>query len=127
LFEWLGIESENKSKTSGEDSFDRDEIERINKSTEDPLIKEFTQCFIDNSFAAIIRNNFIKAFYTYTVNSRLQGNFKLLGALSGRYTSSKPNLLQLPSTGSIFAKPVKECFTAPEGKLILAVDLSALT
>jgi DNA polymerase-1 len=35
-------------------------------------------------------------------------------------------MLQLPSTGSIYAKAVKKCFVAPKGKLIFAVDLNAL-
>ena len=126
LFAWLGITSDKTSKTTGLPSFDRDEIERINKETLDDNVRHLTQCFIDHSFAAIVRNNFIEAFYKYTVNDRLYGSYKLLGAKSGRYTSSGPNMLNMPSTGSIFAKPIKQCFTAPDGFLIAAIDYAAL-
>lgn len=83
LFKWLGIESDKTSKTTGLPSFDRDEIERIHKETTDEHVRHFTQCFIDHSFAAIVRNNFIEAFYRYTVEDRLYGQYKLLGAKTG--------------------------------------------
>lgn len=126
LFNMLGIESEEVSKKTGLPKWDREQIELVHKRTVDPEIKEFTQSFIDYSFAAIIKNNFIEAFYNYTVDGRLYGQYKLLGAKSGRYTSSNPNMLNLPSTGSRFAKPVKKCLTAPKGKIIVAADYSAL-
>lgn len=126
LFEMLGIESEATSKETGLPKWDRAQIERVNKETDDEDVRHFTQCFIDHSFAAIIKNNFIEAFYNYSVDGRLYGQYKLLGAKSGRFTSSNPNMLNAPSTGSRFAKPVKKCFTAPPGTIILTADYSAL-
>lgn len=126
LFRMLGIESEAMSKDTGLPKWDRAQVERVNQETDDEDVKNLTQCFIDYSFAAIIKNNFIEAFYTYTVDGRLYGQYKLLGAKSGRYTSSNPNMLNAPSTKSRFAKPVKKCFTAPTGKIILTADYSAL-
>lgn len=83
LFAMLGIESEEVSKKTGLPKWDRSQVELVNKKTTDPEIREFTQCFIDYSFAAIIKNNFIEAFYTYSVDGRLYGQYKLLGAKSG--------------------------------------------
>lgn len=126
LFDMLGIESEATSKKTGLPQWDRAQVERVNKETSDEDVRHLTQCFIDHSFAAIIKNNFIEAFYSFQVDGRLYGNYKLLGAKSGRYTSNGPNMLNMPSTRSRFAKPVKRCFTAPEGKVILTADYSAL-
>ena len=126
LFAMLGIKSEASSKATGDDKWDRAQIERLLKETSDPVLQELLQAFIDFSFAAIVRNNFIEAFYKYTVDGRLMGSIRLFGAKTFRPTSQNPNLLNLPSTGSRFAKPVKKCLVAPKDKIILAIDYSAL-
>ena len=87
IFAMLGITSEAVSKTTGNESFTREEIERINNETSNETIKHFTQCLIDHSYAAIVKNNFIAAFYKYTINGRLYGQYKLLGAKSGNQGS----------------------------------------
>ena len=126
FFAFLNIESESQSKTTGLPSWSRDEIERVNKETADPAIKEITQAFSDYSSGAIIKQNFIPAFYKYTVNGRLHGTLRLFGAKTFRLTSQDPNLLNVPSTKSIYSKPVKKCFIAPPGYIILTADFGAL-
>jgi hypothetical protein len=90
LFEYLDLKSDKLSKKTGLPSYSRDVIEEFNKTTVDDNVRHLTQQIIDFSYASIVRTNFIEAFYRYTVDDRLQGQYKLLGAKSGRYTSSNP-------------------------------------
>ena len=56
----------------------------------------------------------------------LIGSFNLGGTVSGRLSSSSPNLQQIPATGSKYAKVIKSCFQAPEGWLLCGLDFAAL-
>lgn len=88
-------------------------------------LKEIIECLLDCSNASIIKSNFVKGFYNNTINNRLYGSFNLFGAKSFRPTSDSPNLLNIPSSGSIYASAVKDCFTAEKDHIFYIVDLSA--
>jgi len=126
LFEMLGIESTEQSKDTGKDSWGKQAISDLKAVTTDPVLLDILEAFQDFSGAAIIRNNFISAFDKFVIDGRIQGNFKLFGAKSFRLTSNNPNLLNLPSTGSVYAKPLKKCLIAPDGWVVLTADYNAL-
>lgn len=56
----------------------------------------------------------------------LFGNFNLGGTVSGRLSSSKPNLQNLPSSGSKYSKLIKDCFRPPKGHLMIGLDFASL-
>ena len=126
LFAMLHIECEAFSKDTGAASWNRDQVERVNKETQDEDVKNFTQAMIDHSFSAIIKNNFIAAFDRYCIDETLYGNLRLGGAKSFRLTSQNPNMLNMPSSRSIYAGPLKKCLTAPEGFIVATADFAAL-
>jgi len=135
LFSMLEIEPMEVSDKTGDASWGRDHIETLLKMSDgtDKVFEEILECIIDHSFGGIIRSNFLKAFDTYTLDGVLHGNIKVFGAKSFRPTSNTPNLLNMPSSGSIYAKPLKKCFVpppatpeVPKGFIIYAIDLGAL-
>lgn len=126
IFKMLKIPAKAYSKETGEPSWGRDQIEELRKESKDEVLIELLDAMIDNSFSFIIKSNFIKAFDTFTIDQVLHGKISLFGAKSFRNTSNSPNLLNAPSSKSIYAKPLKRCFKAKKGFVIYTADLSAL-
>lgn len=85
---------------------------------------------IELSKASKIQDTFFKAFREAHPNkdgrSYLHGNFNITGTKSGRLSSSDPNLTNLPSTGSKYAKMTKDCFRAGNGWIFLGADFESL-
>ena len=71
-------------------SWGRKQLEQLLDSLSDPDEVSLVSNMIEFSFGDKIKSSFIPAFYKYTVNGRLYSNLKLLGAKSGRFTSSNP-------------------------------------
>lgn len=80
--------------------------------------------------ASKILNTFIKAFEQGIKKAEdgiiwLHGNFNLGGTVSGRLSSSKPNMQNIPAN-SIFGKLIKEIFSPPSGWLFAGADFNSL-
>jgi DNA polymerase-1 len=99
--------------------------------TKDPEEIEFLDAIIKLSEAAKILNTFVSAFKTKSCTHpdgtrHLYGGFKIGGTVSGRMSSADPNLQNLPSSGTIYAKLIKQCVVAPKGWIVAGADFSSL-
>lgn len=129
LYEKLGLPvidlTKNKQAATGADT-----LKSLKNHTEDQNIKNLLDALIDYNAVDIILGTFISAFENAQMGPDgwyyLFGNFNLGGTVSGRLSSSDPNLQNLPATGSRYAKLIKTCFKAPPGWLFVGLDFASL-
>lgn len=57
-------------------------------------------------------------------DGRVRSSFNDTGTVTGRLSSSNPNLQQLPNVNSAFPVNTRECFVASKGKKMIAIDYS---
>lgn len=106
-----------------------DTLEKLTKHTSDPQILALLNALIGYSGVEKILTAFIpsfeKALKKPDGHYYLHGSFNIGGTVSGRLSSSKPNLQQIPS-GSAYGKLIKKCFKAPKGWLFCGADFNSL-
>lgn len=92
-------------------------IEHEKKGKNRAGVIELIESLITLAEASKILTTFISAFKEKGVTVgewiHLMGSFNLGGTKSGRLSSSNPNMQNLPSTGTKYAKLIKECFQPP--------------
>lgn len=129
LYEEIGLPVVSKTK-SGLPGTDADTLKALKNHTKDAKVLDFLDALLRYKAVSIILTTFIPAFE----NARqgpdgwhyLIGNFNLGGTVSGRLSSSEPNMQNLPATGSKYAKLIKSCFEAPPGWLLCGIDFNSL-
>lgn len=104
-------------------------IEKLIHHTDEPAYKEILEALIGYGKVTKILSTFIPAFERGVMKPDgmrwLHGSFNLGGTVSGRLSSSDPNMQNLPA-GSEFGKIIKTCFAAPEGWLFGGADFNSL-
>jgi len=106
-----------------------DTLEKLINHTSDPHEKQIIEALIVRSKANKILNDFIPSFRRGWDKGDgvlwLHGSFNLGGTVSGRLSSSGPNMQNLPS-GSTYGKLVKNIFRAPKGFIFCGADFASL-
>ena len=104
-------------------------LEKLVNHTQQPEAKELIKALIGISKVDKILTSFIPAFEKGLSKGNgctyLHGSFNLGGTVSGRLSSSTPNLQQIPSN-STFAKLIKKCFFGPPGWIFCGADFMSL-
>lgn len=135
FFDWLGFPVINLTE-SKLPSVNGETIEALINHTNHPLLKELLESFqlltIVNTLTTNFMPNILNAVEASDGWHYLFGNFNLGGTISGRLSSSDPNLQNLPSTGKghkiklLYIKMVKSCFQPPPGWMFCGVDFASL-
>lgn len=106
-----------------------DVIETLRNHASAAPYKDVLQALIDYSKVAKILSSFLPAFKNGVMKGDglrwLHGSLNLGGTVSGRLSSSEPNLQNLPA-GSTYGKLVKSMFCAPPGWVMCGADFNSL-
>lgn len=105
-------------------------IKALMNLTEDQPLLDLLQAIIDYKDSQILLSTFIPALENARWNEKFQwffmhGNFNLGGTVSGRLSSSDPNLQNIPAKSRL-AKWIKKCIKAPPGWIFAGLDFDSL-
>jgi len=106
-----------------------DTLEKLVNHASDPDAVALLTALVAYGKVSKILSTFIPAFEKGLLKADgmryLHGSFNLGGTVSGRLSSSDPNMQNLPA-GSTFGKLIKQCFQAPPGWLFCGADFNSL-
>lgn len=114
---------------SRQPAVDGDTLKALRNHTTNPDVLAFLDAQIDYGAVNKILTAFIPAMENAVQGPDgwhyLFGCFNLAGTISGRLSSSDPNLQNLPAN-SLYAKLIKKCFAAPPGWVFVGLDFDSL-
>lgn len=128
LYDVIGLPVLSLTKNK-QPSTETDVLKDLKNHTTDPQVLEFLSALLDFRAVDIILRTFIPAMENAALGPDgwhyMFGNFNLGGTVSGRLSSSDPNLQNIPAN-SKYAKLIKSCVQAPPGWLFVGLDFASL-
>lgn len=128
LYDQLGLPVLDRTDT-GLPATGGETLEKLINHAPTPEIKSLLEALIGHAGVAKILSAFIPSFEEALLKpdgkNYLHGSFNIGGTVSGRLSSSDPNMQQIPS-GSDFGKLIKSCFSAPKGWIFCGADFNSL-
>ena len=130
LYELMGLPVIEKTK-SGAPSTKKKVLQNLKNHTNDSEHLSLLDGLIGLSEVVILLTTFINAFKHKSILKSdgwyyLHGSFNLGGTVSGRLSSSGPNLQNIPSSGNPHSKLIKSCVQAPPGWVWVGADFASL-
>jgi uracil-DNA glycosylase family 4 len=122
LFGKLGLPSIKLTKSGNADSTDGDVLEELKD------LHPVVGVLIDWRSYSKLKGTYASGMLPYVrADGRIHTSILLDGARSGRTSSSKPNLQNIPrAADSIEGKMARDCFIAPDGFTLVQLDYSQL-
>lgn len=129
LYEILNLPIIERTKTK-QPGTGADVLEKLKAYTQNQDTINLIDAFLDFAAVEKIYTTFIPVMGNAVPASDgahyIFGNFNLGGTISGRLSSSDPNLQTIPSSGTRYAKIIKKCFVAPDGWVMIGLDFNSL-
>lgn len=129
LYEQMGLPVIDRTD-KGQPATGAETLEKLINHTQEAAYQEILKALIAHGKITKILNTFIPAFEEAVVKDDsgiawLHGSFNLGGTVSGRLSSSDPNMQNIPAN-STYGKLIKECFVSPPGWLFSGADFNSL-
>lgn len=134
IYEVLGLPVIERTKAK-QASTTGETLEKLKAFTEDPSIKDLLNAFLEYAAVDKLYSTFMPPMKAAVLGPDgvhyLFGNFNLGGTVSGRLSSSDPNLQTIPTKKNKrgrrdYAKIIKKCFIAPPGWVLVGLDFASL-
>ena len=121
IFQKLKAKSVEKTKT-GQDATGKEALQKVLKSPKTPKrAKQFIQAHFDVAYLNKQLSTYIEKLTNVVWDDgRVHTRFNMAGTVTGRPTSSDPNIANVPKDGLI-----RSLYTASEGNVLLECDMEA--
>lgn len=113
------------SEVKGRFKTGADIIDKISEFTTNPIIKQYCKLQQYSMNMEKMCSTYLEPFLNLSINGILYPQYNNCATTTGRLSSSKPNLQNIPSKGGI-EKYIKSLFIAPEEYICVSIDYSML-